>query len=169
MLDVLTITTNEPANAIAPWLADDREPGGLSNVTSVMDIEGDPSFSLRTISVLVIDTQDRTGDFPIVELCLRYMARFECLITHAGSHSAATFALAVGKFDVVVCDANSLGLTTTAGRVKLPTFVVAEQAVEVSRKARLAGARECFVLDELSPRLLETAISHALRGGSAMF
>jgi hypothetical protein len=101
---------------------------------------------VRTIQVLVIST---TGGFPVVEQCLRYMSQFECVITQAGSPSAAQFAVAVGVFDAVVTDTDSLDIVVKSGTANFSTIVVSE-------------------LDDLSPRLLEAAISRVLRGEQAL-
>jgi hypothetical protein len=123
-----------------------------------------PTFS--TISVLLIDTRDVVDGFPVSEQCLRYMSRFECVITRAGSVSAAKFALAHGQFDIVVADHGALDLIAAH---KAATIILTDhQHSDTIRRARLAGAQHCLALDDLSPCLLETAISQVLRGESAM-
>jgi hypothetical protein len=124
---------------------------------------GDEPF--RTINVLVIDT---AGGFPVVGQCLRYMSRFECVVTHAGSAAAAQFALIAGAFDVVVCDAECLDIVAKSDIAKFPTIIVSERPVDVSRGARSVGVVYSLARDGLSPRLLETAISQVLRGEPAL-
>jgi hypothetical protein len=123
-----------------------------------------PTFS--TISVLLIDTRDAVDGFPVAEQCLRYMSRFECVITRAGSVSSAKFALAHGQFDIVIADHGSLGLI---GAHRASTIILTDhQHSDTIRRARLAGAQHCLDLNDLSPCLLETAISQVLRGEAAM-
>jgi hypothetical protein len=125
----------------------------------------DDAQTFQTIKVLLVETT--AVDLPIVEQCLRYMSRFECLITQAGSVAAAKFALAADTFDVVVTDGNALAVIGSAGST--PSLVVTEHpGSDATRKARMAGALHCLALNDLSPRLLETAISQALRGEQAM-
>jgi hypothetical protein len=122
------------------------------------------SSPFRSIRVLLIDTEDM-GGFPVTEHCLRYMSKFECWITRAGSRSAAAFALTADDFDVVLSDQHCLDLVADASS---PVIVVAERTAQVARQARSVGASHCLAFDDLSPRLLEVAIGDVLRGATVM-
>jgi hypothetical protein len=150
---------------------------GLDVVAQAPDIDtmdtAVPSF--RTINVLVIDTGNGSGSesgehagrSSIIEQCLRYMTRFECRIAQAGSHAAAQFALRSDSFDLVIADGRCLDLV--AANEAVPTIVVAARpGSEITRQALKAGASYCLPLNDLSPRLLETAISQMLSDEAAL-
>jgi hypothetical protein len=117
-----------------------------------------PTF--RTIGVLMVDTRSDSDSASIIEQCLRYMTGFECRITQAGSHAAAAFALRSDTFDIVITDEHSLDLVRDSDTA---TIVIASlTSSDVTRKALKSGALHCLPLNDLSPRLLETAINQAL-------
>jgi hypothetical protein len=159
MFDVLA---DLPDNSATAWV---DTAAATAAATTVQRLHSEPT-TFRTISVLLIETRGTADSFPITEQCLRYMSRFECQITGAGSRPAAAFALSQGKFDVVIADQHSLDLI--AGSIA-PVIVVADHMNgDTTRKSRSAGAMHCLALDDLSPRLLETAISQMLRGEPGM-
>jgi DNA-binding NtrC family response regulator len=123
--------------------------------------EQDIQPTFRSIKVLMVETQGSTVDTSIIEQCLRYMVRFECQITQAGSLPVAEFALQADEFDLVVADAHSFELV--AKHADVPTIIVAgHPSSERTRNALAAGALHCLPLADLSPRLLEIAVNQAL-------
>jgi DNA-binding NtrC family response regulator len=120
--------------------------------------EGLPTF--RTIGVLMVDTRSDSDSASIIEQCLRYMTGFECRITQAGSHAAAAFALRSDTFDIVITDELSLDLVPDSDTATI--VITGRPSSDVTRKALKAGALHCLPLNDLSPRLLETAIAQAL-------
>jgi hypothetical protein len=161
MLDLLADRTD--ANSSNIWVGSAVDLNNETDTVEARTTAADQTF--RTIKVLLIETSARA--VPITEQCLRYMSRFECLITQAGSVAAAKFALSVDTFDVVITDGNALDVISNAGAT--PSLVISEHPnTDATRQARLAGALHCLALNDLSPRLLETAISQALRGEQAM-
>lgn len=116
--------------------------------------------TFRTINVLMIETRGDTESASVVEQCLRYMTGFECQIAQAGSHTAATFALRSDDFDIVITDEHCLDLIADNGTATI--VITARPSSETTRKALKAGALHCLPLNDISPRLLETAISQAL-------
>jgi hypothetical protein len=126
--------------------------------------DGQPSF--RTINVLMIDTGDDTSNSSVIEQCLRYMTRFECRIALAGSTAAARFALQADTFDLVLANEHCLDLIAAS---TVPTIITTSHPCsETTRKALKAGALYCLPLVDLSPRLLETAVSQVLCVESAL-
>ena len=166
MFDILAEQTDtNGASCTASMGADSRADSALdiATVTSAAD-DGQPSF--RTINVLMIETGGATSSSSIVEQCLRYMTRFECRIAQAGSLAAAQFALHADTFDLVMADEHCLDLIAASA---VPAIVTtSHQSSEAMRKALKAGALYCLPLIDLSPRLLETAISQALSIEPAM-
>jgi hypothetical protein len=161
MFDVLTEQTD--TNNSNQWVS--SADIITADVVTPVTVRDEPTF--RTIKVLLIETGDAAGAIPIVEQCLRYMPCFECEITQAGTHAAAAFALSADTFDVVITDENCLDLIKSAGQAS--ALVITGRSVSgVTRIARMAGALHCLALNDLSPRLLETAISQALRGEQSM-
>jgi hypothetical protein len=116
--------------------------------------------SFRTINVLMIETRGNSDSTSIVEQCLRYMTGFECRIAQAGSHAAASFALRSDTFDIVITDEHCLDLITDNGTATI--VITARPGSATTRNALKAGALHCLPLSDVSPRLLETAISQAL-------
>jgi hypothetical protein len=169
MLDLLADRTD--ANSSNSWvgpaakLTDETEAETVMARSPAGNHTAQTINTFQTIKVLLIETT--AVDLPIIEQCLRYMSRFECTITQAGTVAAGKFALAADAFDVVITDVHALEVIANAGRV--PCLVVTEDpGSDTTRKARMAGALHCLALNDLSPRLLETAISQALRGEQAM-
>jgi DNA-binding NarL/FixJ family response regulator len=166
MLDLLADRTD--ANSSNIWVGETVEPSvEMETVMARLPLtkETSDAQTFQTIKVLLVETT--AVDLPIVEQCLRYMSRFECLITQAGSVAAAKFALVSDTFDVIVTDGHALDVIVSAGTT--PSLVVSDNpGSDATRKARMAGALHCLALNDLSPRLLETAISQALRGEQAM-
>jgi CheY-like chemotaxis protein len=125
------------------------------------------SRTFANLNVLVIETS--IHGMPAIEPCLRYMTRYEALITQAGSNKAARFALSADTFDVVVTDVAGLAVINTGLNRNTPVIVItAVSGSEAEQHARKAGTRCCLTADTLSPSLLETAISEALRGVKTM-
>ena len=116
--------------------------------------------TFSTIKVLMIETRGDNDSASIVEQCLRYMTGFECQIAQAGSHAAAAFALRSDTFDVVVTDEHCLDLIADNGTATI--VITGRPSSETTRKALKVGALHCLPLNDISPRLLETAISQAL-------
>jgi hypothetical protein len=99
MFDLLTERTDPVSNG--EWHIGDAHSAPKPRVEPVIvtvppQRDGD-DCPFRTISVLVMDA---SGGFPVIEQCLRYMSRFECLITHVGSAAAAEFALTIPALTV---------------------------------------------------------------------
>jgi DNA-binding NarL/FixJ family response regulator len=160
MLDLLADRTDANDNILFDTGVEQSAQTGPTMARSAAEGE-----TFQTIKVLLIETT--TVDLPIIEQCLRYMPRFECLITQASSVTVAAFALGADTFDVVITDDFALDAIASAGLT--PCLVVtARPGTDATRKARMAGALHCLAINDLSPRLLETAISQALRGEQAM-
>jgi hypothetical protein len=124
------------------------------------------SRTFANLNVLVIETSGR--DISIVDPCLRYMARYEALITQAGSTQAAQFALGADTFDVVITDGAGLAVINNGLNRNTPVIVItADPGGAGEQHARKAEVQCCLAADTLSPSLLETAISQALRGVGA--
>jgi hypothetical protein len=153
MFDVLADQTDPNSSMVnADFRAETGPAVGHTNVDM-------PTF--RTIHVLLVDTLGNAEGTAIIEQCLRYMARFECLITQAGSTVAAEFALQAESFDLLVTDEHSFDLV--AAHIDVPTIIVARGPnSKTTRNALIAGALHCLPLIDLSPRLLETAIDQML-------
>jgi DNA-binding NarL/FixJ family response regulator len=168
MFDVLAEQTDTKASTSWFEMSADKTPmtsSSLTASTSIADVDGHLQ-TYRDIKVLLVET-DTGAAFSITEQCLRYMTRFECLITQAGTCAAASFALSADTFDIVIADQNCLDLIAATSRP--PVIVVtATTGSDTTRRARKAGALHCLPLEDLSPRLLETAISQAIRGEQAM-
>jgi DNA-binding NtrC family response regulator len=152
MFDILAEQTDTSSTAIgANYHAE--------NVTEIAYIGEEPTF--RTINVLMVETKGNTDSSSIIEQCLRYMVGFECVIAQAGSIAAAQFALQADSFDLVITDEQNLGLV--AAHSAVPCIIVTGRpSSATTRNALAAGALHCLPLIDLSPRLLETAISQAL-------
>jgi hypothetical protein len=158
MLDLLADRTD--ANSPSIWVGTNSRSAAETAVGADPGDETAAGQTFQTIKVLLVETTAIHP--PVIEQCLRYMARFECLITQAGSVAIAKFALASDTFDVVITDGHALDVVTSAGG--LPAIVVTGQpGSDATRSALSAGALHCLALNDLSPRLLETAIGQALR------
>jgi hypothetical protein len=168
MFDVLAEQTDTKASTSWSELSADQTPlpvAGSPLTAPAGSTDADiPTY--RDIKVLLVETDVGAG-FSITEQCLRYMTRFECLITQAGTCAAASFALGADTFDIVIADQNCLDLIT-ATRCTPVIVVTATTGSDSTRKARKAGALHCLAREDLSPPLLETAISQAISGEQAM-
>jgi hypothetical protein len=155
MFDVLT----EQTDTNFALSADDKCEG-LRSIAANDDAPGELLPTFRTIGVLMIETRGNSDSASIIEQCLRYMTGFECRITQAGTHAAAAFALRSDTFDIVITDEHSLDLVPDSDTATI--VITGRPSSAVTRKALQVGALHCLPLNDLSPRLLETAIAQAL-------
>ena len=160
MFDILAEQT-DTSNALG---ANDNNEIRVDNPNLALNLSTDVAPSFRTISVLMIETVGGSERGTIIEQCLRYMTRFECRITQAGSSAAAAFALRSDSFDIVVTDEHSLDLVPDSETATI--VVTGRPNSATTRQALKAGVLHCLPLNDLSPRLLETAINQALSSES---
>ena len=161
MLDVLADQTESRSCVVCPDYRTDlnHEVAQTGRNLDLADADLEPTF--RCIKVLMVETQGHAVDNSIIEQCLRYMVKFECQITQAGSQTVAEFALQADTFDLVISDEHSLDVARQ--HPATPSIIIAGQpSSETTRKALAAGALHCLPLTDLSPRLLEIAINQCL-------
>jgi DNA-binding response OmpR family regulator len=121
----------------------------------------------RSLSVLVLEPSPEAAS--VVDRTLRRMPWFEAQVTLAGSIEAARFALRTGDVDVVLiaemADDHAFAFARElAAAVGGPPVILVSQllATEVEYEAIGFGIAACVEISEMTPRVIETYIRHAL-------
>ena len=114
-----------------------------------------------TLNVLVVE--DDAADYALIERCLSYMPHYEPRIALAGTISAARFAAAHDRFDVILVDYSvgaevGVDLLRDAARTSPCVLVTGKLSHEIQAEAMDAGAVTCLSKDDLTPGLLEAVL-----------
>lgn len=146
--------------------------GQASGTEQTAKSRPDAAFEPQVLKILIID-DDGEGSM-LVEQSMRYLSRFEPLITVAGTLAAARFAMRMDRFDLVLLDcdfatAEGPGLLgeimdgTRAETLPAAKVVVmaSEPSAAIERAALAGGATACIAKDDIVPIEIERILAGA--------